>query len=140
MGEVDPRVKAMLEKAELKYKTDTDGDFILSMGLPDDRSQSVLVRSQTHRIGGHERREILSVVHQGDMPEPKVMAYCLRQNYLVHFGSWRLQVDEENQRAVLLFGLDLDANASPEDLKFMISIVAKTADDLEQKLSNEDNF
>lgn|GEM_PF-4958009 len=85
------------------------------------------MRSQTHETGDREYREVVSPVHVGEMPEPKVMAYCLQQNDRVHYGSWRLQLFND-ETAALVFGVNFEANAGPEKLKFIIKIVAQTAD------------
>lgn len=140
MSEVDAQAKAALEEAGLKYRTDSDGDFKVVMREDGDRSQQVFVGSKRHKVGNSELRSIFSYVHVGDMPDPKIMAYCLEQNGKIAYGSWRLQVDHESQKAALVFGVNLDADADPDELRLMIELAARFGDELEQKLSDEDKF
>ncbi len=55
-------------------------------------------------------------------------------------GSWKLQIDSDNETVALVFGANVDANTSPQRLKQVLLNVAKTTDDLERKLSDQDNF
>ena len=141
MSKVDPRVTAMLEVAELKYRTDDDGDVIVMVsGWEEGRSQVVYIRSETFTFDGQEFRDVFSPARTGDVPPAKVLAYCLNQNEEVAMGSWRLQVSAQTERTALLFGAHIDANSSPQRLSKVLFNIGKVADDLELKLSEQDKF
>lgn len=49
MSKPDPRITAMLELAELKFRSDDDGDVIVMIsGWEEDRSQTVFISSRTY--------------------------------------------------------------------------------------------
>lgn len=141
MSKPDPRIPAMLELAELKYRIDDDGDVIVVIsGWEEGRSQTVFISSRTYTYDDQEFREVFSPAYTGELPPAKVLAYCLKQNNGVKIGSWKLQIDSETERVALVFGANIDANASPQRLGQVLVNVAKTTDDLERKLSDQDNF
>ena len=141
MNKPDPRIPAMLELSELKYQIDDDGDAIVVIsGWEEDRSQTVFISSRTYTYDDQEFREVFSPAYTGELPTAKVLAYCLKQNSGVKIGSWKLQIDSDNETVALVFGANVDANASPQRLRQVLLNVAKTTDDLERKLSDQDNF
>lgn len=141
MSKVDPRITAMLEVAQLKYRTDDDGDVIVMVsGWAEGRDQVVYMRSKTFTFDDQEFRDVFSPAHTGDIPPAKVLAYCLKQNDEVAMGSWRLQVNAQSEKTALLFGAHLDANVSPQRLSKILFNIGKVTDDLERKLSDQDKF
>lgn len=140
MTEMDYRVKTRLEKAGLKYTQGSDGFFRLLMEENDNRSQQVIVSSETYTFSGRELRDVESPAHVGDIPEAKVMAYCLEQNARLVRGSWRLKLDKVHERAALVFGVSLNAAADADELRKVIEFASEIADNLEAKLSSEDAF
>lgn len=83
---------------------------------------------------------MFSPAYTGEPPTAKVLACCLKQNSGVKIGSWELQIDSDNETVALVFGANVDANASPQRLRQILLNAAKTTDDLEPKLSDQDNF
>lgn len=141
MSKVDPRVPAMLEVAEMKYHIDDVGNTdVLISGWKEGRDQLVYISSQTFTYDDQEFRRISSPAHTGELPAAKVLAFCLKQNHELKIGSWRLQIDSKGEKVALVFGANVDANTSPQRLKHILLNIAKTTDDLEQKLSDQDNF
>lgn len=66
----DPRVKKALDKLGLKYNIDDDGDYKLTFGLGDERSQIVWIKSKTDEILGWEVRHIISICYASKTAPP----------------------------------------------------------------------
>ncbi|HOM16055.1 MAG TPA: hypothetical protein PLQ00_01935, partial [Thermoguttaceae bacterium] len=57
----DQRVEKLLQEAELKYKVDEDGDFMLGNRLEGERTQLAWILSNTSQLGSLEIRQIWSI-------------------------------------------------------------------------------
>ncbi len=62
MSNHDLRVEGALQKLNLAYHIDEDGDFVLDWELEDGRTQRVYVGSRTFDLGPMEIREVWPTV------------------------------------------------------------------------------
>jgi deoxyribodipyrimidine photolyase len=145
MEKVDSRVIRILKKKNFSYLCEKGGSGIIHVFLDihdDDgaqtRSQWALVRSQTTTLH-EELREVQATAHVGEIPPPEVLAHCLKQNDLRR-GSWRLRVDDENEKVALVYAMEVNADADENELALAITTAAHQADRLERKLSSQDKF
>lgn len=135
----DQRVKVLLDKANLKYKVDKDGDFRLLMGFGDKRSQLVFITSQTSKLEHMEIREVWSVgyVSTGTIPS-SVAKNLLRENARVKLGAWELVRFGGKEAGV--FRAKIAAETDVKTLVETIGTVASTADEKEKELTSKDDL
>ena len=137
----DDRVRRLLDQLDLKYSIDSDGDFRVSFALPDDRSQTVFIRSNTSRLGNLEIREVFSVAYESQGPLPAEVANALLVvNAHAKLGAWSLLRATE-ERCYAAFTARIAADTDIDALMTTIRAVLETADDVEMKLNGgEDRF
>jgi hypothetical protein len=136
----DSRVQALLEELELKYDIDSDGDFRVGFELDDGRTQLAFIRSETTQFGKFDIREIFSVAHISEGPLDGQLANALLiYNAHVKLGSWRME-RQDDDRCIVAFAVQIAANTDATSLYTALRLVIDTADDIERKLDEEDQF
>lgn len=137
--EADPRVKRLLDKADLKYEIDRDGDYKMINRFDNNRTQLVFVNSRTVRLGEMEIREIWSVgyVSDGVMPD-EIVKDLLEANCKVKLGGWELRRFSGKEAGV--FRAQIAADTDELSLLMTLQAVSKTADDMEQEHLNNDDL
>ena len=136
----DRRVQALLDDMELKYEIDRDGDFKVVFALEGGRSQVAFIRSETESLGKFEIREILSVGYTSEGPLDGATANALLiYNDHVKLGSWRV-ARQHHDTCIAIFSAQIAANIDAKSLFTTLAAVIQTADEVEEKLTNEDKF
>jgi hypothetical protein len=133
----DPRIGKQLDALGYKYEVDKDGDYTLTFGLDEDRSQMAYVISHTERYGKLQVREVWSPGYRtADKDFPAEVANrLLEDSQLSKMGGW------VKQDSVAVFVVKLDADASQEDLDDAIDYVVRAADEMESQLTpGQDEF
>ncbi len=135
--EGDSRVKALLDKADLKYEVDTDGDFKLVNGVGNGRTQVVFINSNTYQLQHMEMRQVWSVgyVSDGVMP-PSIAKDLLRENAEIKLGGWEVRGFSGVETGI--FRVQIAADADLTALALALSVVGKTADEKEKELLHND--
>jgi len=137
--ESDKRARKALEKADLKYTVDSDGDFQVVFSYDDDRTQAVFIKSATEKIGAIEVREVFSYAYRSKDPLPTSAAVdALKDNATRKIGAWELL--EGNGKQVLSFTVKIDAVTGPDALETILRAVGRTADEREKELLGTDEF
>jgi len=111
----DGRVRKALDKTELKYMVDNDGDYCLLFS-----PEVVYINSQTETIGDLEVREVWcrAVKCEDGFSKEELLA-MLKKNARVKIGAW--QVLSDGKSAV--FQCVVSANASGETLETAVRAV-----------------
>lgn len=136
----DPRVADALEKLDVKYSIDSDGDFRFGFNLPGGRSQLGFIRSSTYEFAGVEMREVFSVGLKSFGPfDARTANFLLDINSKVKVGAWSTLRDSEDEH-VAIFRASISADLSPDLLMGVIVAVLTTADEIEERLSGRDDF
>jgi len=136
----DERVKRLLDKLELKYVVDKDGDFKLIMKLAHDRTQLVFVNSNTEKFRNMEIREVWSVAYlpsDGIISE-SVALNLLRANTKMKLGAWQIQRIGGKDAAA--FTVKLAADTDAETLNAIMVYVSEAADEKENELTQTDDL
>jgi hypothetical protein len=137
--EGDHRVKALLDKADLNYEVDKDGDYRLINGLENDRTQIVFIFSNTSNLGNMEIREIWSVGYLSDSIMPSSVAKdLLSENRIVKLGAWEL--GRFNGKEAGVFRAKIAADTDVKTLLMTLQAVSKTADEKEEELMSKDDL
>lgn len=141
-GTADPRVKAALDKAGLKYEVTTDGDFKVLMRFDDTRTQIILINSNTEKLKetNLEIREVYSAAYKtnGNLP-PEVANQLMKDSQKRKIGAWEL-ISMSNGTSMAIFNAKVGADISGDNLEKVISLVGVRADVMEKELTSEDKF
>lgn len=136
----NPQIKKVLEKAGLKYSVDKDGDFKLVFGLENDRSQIVFITSETEQMADQTIVELWSPGFQAaDNEGAAIWTALLADSQRRKVGAWQAVVSEGRIIAVYKAKIPL-SSLTPDFLKAVCVGVASVADEVEQKVSQEDKF
>lgn len=136
----DPRVRRALEQLECPYDVDADGDFKITVRLTEDRTQLVLINSNTESFAGMEIREVYSFGYIEDRePDAQLLKWLLLENGAVKFGAWRL-IESKNGQVGVAFAAHIAASTDAKMLDSIIDVVAAKADDFEKKTSGADDY
>jgi len=140
--EHDSRVKDQLDKTDLKYEIDDDGDFKLLFEFDDSRSHIVFVNSQTETYGDMEIREVWSVGYvspdEAETVSSDVCENLIRANATAKMGAW--QIIKMDDKEVGVFRAMVPANASREVIIDTMKLVGITADEKESELLDSDEL
>ncbi len=139
--EHDDRVKQLLDKTELKYEIDKDGDFKLLFEFDGGRSQLVFVNSHTETYEGLEIREIWAVGYQppkGDKVDAAISEQLIRANAKLKLGAW--QVQKLNDTEVGVFRAMISADSGKDVLIDTMRLVGATSDQKESELLGSDDL
>ena len=141
-GTADPRVKAALDKAGLKYEMTSDGDFKVLMRFDDTRTQTILINSNTEKLKetNLEIREIYSVAYQtnGNL-SVEVANQLMKDSQKRKVGAWEL-ISTNNGTSMAVFDAKVNADLSADNLEKVIRLVGIRADVMEKELTSEDKF
>lgn len=130
----DLRLTAALDAASMAYSVLDSGDLQVRVRLADERTQTVILRSQTHAYRSEEWREVYSIAHRfaENTPLPPELARrLLAANDTLVMGAWSVA----NEQVTLI--VRLPARSSPLRLVEAIDFVADVADGLEHELAPE---
>lgn len=138
----DARVRAQLEQIGYKYELTAHGDFrLLPIKTEGGRSQLVYVNSNTQFYGSLEIREVMSPAYLSNGPLSAAVANkLLRENDQVKFGAWRVQPQENGQKYLALFAVQINAASDAETLRLAIKSVLLVADRMEKELTGTDDY
>lgn len=135
----DPRVKELLDKAELKYEVDSDGDFKLLNSFDNGRSQVVFILTETVQLGDLEIREVFSIGYvSADSVSAEIARNLLEENRRVKLGAWEL--NSLGGKEVGVFRAKIAAETDVNALLMTLHAVTSTADQKEQELLSSDEL
>jgi hypothetical protein len=139
-AKADARVKAALEQLKLKYLIDSDGDFRVTLGVGNQgRTQVVLIRSATEKVGDLEVRDIESpaLVTENDLTAA-VANQLLIDSARKRLGAWQVIKGQKNH--VVLFCSRIGATTDPATFEQVLLLTAISADGMEKALTGKDRF
>ena len=139
-GTPDPRIKAALDAAEIKYELSKDGNYKVTLPLPEGRTQLVLINSAVSKLTNMEIREITSVAYKGTGAlSPEIAIKLMKDSSNRTIGAWELLSSDTTSLAV--FNAKVPSDLSTKALVETILRVAVVADILEKELTNgKDDF
>jgi hypothetical protein len=136
----DSRVKSSLDNLGLEYSITGTGNFKVLFETGEGRTQLVFISSDTEKLGEMEIREIFAIaaiLEPDDLSQSSLFSLLeLNDNYML--GAW--QIHGERGDYLLLFSVKMSANTTQSALYDLIELAAIVADDMEQKLTNKDDF
>lgn len=137
----DPRVRASLEEAGIKYSVNQAGNFKVIFQMKDeDRSHMAFVVSKTSSYREVELREVWAVAAVLDeYPPEEVLHRLLSVNSTTKLGAWAIEQAEDGE-IWLLYTAKVPAGLSPVELKDIIYFVAEVADEMEADISGDDEY
>lgn len=134
----DAALKAKMDATGYKYEIDGDGDFRLTLGVGNDRTQLLFVITHTEAAGKLVVREIWSRAYKinGNLSASEMRRY-LEDNNKKKVGAWRIMGSGDKQ--YLVYAIHLPDNATSEQLKSAIEVVAVMADKEELAVAGNDD-
>lgn len=134
----DPRVRAALNEASLKFTIDSDGDYRLRVSWNDEnRSQTVFINSNTETYGNMEVREIWTYGATSDEGFSRSkLEELLKDNGRKKIGAWRLSQDGHKA----IFKVVVSARANADTIHSVFRFVASVADELEKDWMGNDEL
>jgi hypothetical protein len=141
-GETDARVKAALEKAGIKYEITSDGDFKVLVTCPNDRTQVVLIDSNTNKMNGTtvELREVYALAYKSPgILSAELSDKMMRQSHEKKIGSWEIIRTNSNNN-LAIFTAKVDAKLDENSLAKIINSIGLVADNMEKEISNKDEY
>jgi len=136
----DPRILTALDEMGVNYEIDPSGDIIVCVECTDDRTQQVVIDSSTREFMGVEMRTIASFALTSQGPfEVRTANFLLRENARLEFGAWNVIFDTEKTHYAV-FSVTVSAALRAQSLCDLIGMVARIADDTENRLSGLDEF
>jgi hypothetical protein len=141
-AEYDASVKKTLDKADLKYEIDDDGDFKLVIGLGEGRTQLVFVYSSVLTYEGVTVRTIMSPLMVAETREElsaDLLYQVLVENGENKIGSWEI-IEAPDGKRMVQYVVKVPTDLNADDLRSMIGLAAVAADQVEKKTSTEDTY
>ncbi|MEO8161288.1 MAG: hypothetical protein ABI588_07695 [Arenimonas sp.] len=130
-GDADPVIKALLEKEDIKFEVDADGDYKVVFDVGGGRSQLVWIRSATEKYGVLQIREIWSpgYKHSGKPIPVAIANRLLEHSHGVILGGWT------SQKEFAMFVVKIPASVSAKELRDAAEAAADCADQIEKELT-----
>lgn len=135
----DERVAKALADLGMKYKVDEYGDYVLVMGLDNNRSQVVRVESEVLRGKGTTPfRIVRSIAMLSPGALPAAVRERLRRANTDYdpFEPWQVVKYKDGTAAEFQWFAEADCS----DLEDAINKVAEDTDKMELEITGEDNF
>lgn len=139
--ESDIRIKNQLDRMELYYEYDSQGNFKLLFELPEQRTQLVYISSTTTKYEDVEVRQIYSpVLVLNDIKQLSFqdLHMLLTESAQTIFGGW--QILPHRQGWVVSFAVKVPALMPENRLRMYLWYVAQIADQMEKRFSADDNL
>lgn len=113
--QADLRVKDLLDKRNIKYDIDHNGDFRVHSEPENDPPHDVYMHSGTNYFAGRELRDIWAVAFTTDGPIfPEISDMLLYKNGSCITGSWGLLVSDK--QCAVVFKIQISADADENEL------------------------
>ncbi len=136
-AEPDPRVKRNLDRRNLAYEIEPNGDYKLTYEVGDGRTQLAYVRSTELVYGSLRMREIVSISYRApsDTFPAEVANRILEENNKAKIGAW------SKQGRLAVFSAQVPVDADAKTLADAIEASVRLADRLERELApDKDEF
>lgn len=135
----DIRVRRILESEGVRYQVDNDGDFKVIFDLGNGRSQAAFINSNTENFANASIREVWSIGLMGEgQLSAEVANQLLARNRTYKLGSW--ETIQQNGKVLAIFKVCVAADATAKELMAVLSVVLKTADEVEREYLRTDNL
>lgn len=129
----DASVKTRLDARGINYEVDGDGDYKVTYSYKSEgRTQLVFVSGGTESVGGFKVREVFAPAAKDGINGAKAIE-LMGESRSNKIGSWELQGD------VLYFVIKLPDSIDAAQLESAMDIAAQTADNMEIKLSGDED-
>lgn len=138
----DPRIRKALDQLGYKYTVDPDDDYKLTLEVGDaGRTQLLFINSETNSFGNIEVREIWSYCYYSEEePSRSLCMKLLRDNNSKKFGAWEVAYSANSQKYAAAFNVKVAPDIDNAALKTAIQMAIEAADEMEQQISDDDNY
>ena len=140
-AKADPTVGLTLDELKANYEIVEDGDYKLTIGFDDKRSQVVFVSSAVETLGKMPIREVWSIanLYVPGNETAEIAVSLLKDGAGKILGGWQLR--DFGDRLGLVYCMQLPAGLDAEGLRTAYQQTAIIADEKEKELTNDqDDF
>ncbi len=140
-AKADPTVGLTLDELKANYEIVEDGDYKLTIGFDDKRSQVVFVSSAVETLGKMPIREVWSIanLYVPGNETAEIAVSLLKDGAGKILGGWQLR--DFGDRLGLVYCMQLPAGLDAEGLRTAYELTATIADEKEKELTNDkDDF
>lgn len=134
----DPRVAKALNQTKTKFEVDEDGEYKVTFGIGEIRSQVTFVSSTTDKIYDFEMRGVYSFAAFSETPFPQEITNRLLAQNMENVSAWAV-IKVSNAYAIVNIAY-IPADADGKRLSAAIQSVMLLADELEAQMSKEDKL
>ena len=141
-GEVDARIRSALEQAGLKYEITSDSDFKVIVPCKDNRTQVVLINSDTSKINDTnlEFREVYALAYKSSTAlSADLSNKMMQESNRKKIGSWEI-IKTSGGVNLVVFNAKIYADINSQNLVKIINSVGLVADEMEKSITTEDTF
>jgi hypothetical protein len=111
-----------------------ENGFILSVPLPDQRTQKIFITVDRRDADGENLFQIFTVCAEAD---PSLFEFALKMNMELDYGALAIKNIEGNDSLVMVH-TQLVRTAQPAEIEKSVLTLAEVGDDLERILTGED--
>jgi len=132
-------IRDLLDRSEIPYEIDEQGNYKIVRKLTDKRTQLVLIYGRAWDFQGIKIREIWAPAFRisGDLPAD-LANRLLRMSQVAKMGGW--QVIEVGQDCLATYAIKVVDRMTVDELRKWIDYVASYADTTEQEVTGKDDF
>lgn len=135
----DARITNALNQTKTPFSVDNGGMYLVTYELPNKRRQKVFIMSETEKINGFELRPVFSYAIISDKPPTLEIALQLLQKNVDQISFWGLhKLDDGNYTVANMIYIPADLDG--KKLDGVLSAVAFTADEMEERLTKKDEL
>ncbi|MDQ4121628.1 MAG: hypothetical protein M3209_09295 [Acidobacteriota bacterium] len=135
----DARVTNALNQTKTPFTVDNKGTYQVTFELPNKRRQTIIIMSETEKIGNVELRAVISYAAISDKLPPAEVANQLLQKNMDQISFWSLlKLDDGHYALVNMIYIPADLDGKKLDSIF--NTVVYAADEMEERLTKKDEF
>ena len=133
----DTRVIAELVKEDITFLLGSNNNIKAQFRTTENRTNLVIVNSETKRVGDYEYREVWSSAYRGIPIDAKKLEQLLLDNGQQKVGGWRVL---QGEKWIVIYSVRVSANADGSTLRAAMQLCATKADALEKEWGENDEF
>ncbi|MCX8111583.1 MAG: hypothetical protein N3E49_00075 [Bacteroidia bacterium] len=130
----NPQIKRILDKAQLSYTVDEEGDFRMTFEVSNERTQMVFILSKVEQFGEESIVEIWSPAYKGSEVSRETLLLLSTDGTKRKVGGWEIVYGEGLVYAIFKVKVPL-SSLKPTFIRSVCAGVAGVADEIEQQVT-----
>lgn len=135
----DARVTNALNQTKTPFTVDNDGMYQVVYELPNKRTQKIFITPGPEKFGNVELRLIFSYTFFSEKPPAAELANLLLEKNMEQISFWALQKLDDGKYTIVNI-IYVPADLDGKKLDVMMTKIAFTADEMEERLTKKDEL